>query len=176
MMQGNGTSWIGGTEYIRNLVVSCGNLPPAERSDFELRLICDESFDSQKLADLDPYLGRIYQFPSDLPPDVPRSDLPPSPSSRIAGLLSPFRKPTPQAKSSTQPNAQMAAFLARERIDFLYPVIFHRYQLPIGETLGDCRWAGWLPDFQHRHLPQYFDPNVLTRREAGLTTFFNDAR
>jgi glycosyltransferase involved in cell wall biosynthesis len=70
----------------------------------------------------------------------------------------------------------MAAFLARERIDFLYPVIFHRYQLPIGETLGDCRWAGWLPDFQHRHLPQYFDPNVLTRREAGLTTFFNDAR
>ena len=70
----------------------------------------------------------------------------------------------------------MADFLARERIDFLYPVIFHRYQLPIGETLGDCRWAGWLPDFQHRHLPQYFDPNALTRREAGLNVFFNDAR
>lgn len=177
MMQGNGTSWIGGTEYIRNLVVSCGNLPPEERSDIELRLICDESFDAQKLADLVPHLGRTYQFPSDLPsPDRSLPEVPPSPSSRIAGFLSPFRKHTPPAKPSTQPNAQMADFLAREQIDFLYPVIFHRYQLPIGETLGACRWAGWLPDFQHRHLPQYFDPNALTRREAGLNVFFSDAR
>ena len=104
MMQGNGTSWIGGTEYIRNLVVSCGNLPPEERSDIELRLICDESFDSQKLADLVPHLGRTYQFPSDLPsPDRSPPELPPSPSSRIAGLLSPFRKHTPPAKPSTSP-------------------------------------------------------------------------
>ena len=177
MMQGNGTSWIGGTEYIRNLVVSCGNLPPEERSDIELRLICDESFDAQKLADLVPHLGRTYQFPSELPsPDRSLPEVPPSPSSRIAGFLSPFRKHTPPAKPSTQPNAQMADFLAREQIDFLYPVIFHRYQLPIGETLGACRWAGWLPDFQHRHLPQYFDPNALTRREAGLNVFFSDAR
>jgi glycosyltransferase involved in cell wall biosynthesis len=177
MMQGNGTSWIGGTEYIRNLVVSCGNLPPEERSGVELLLICEESFDSQRLADLAPYLERTYQFPRDLPPlKVPAPEAPPSRSGRIAGLLSAFRKPTPPAKPSTQPNAQMADFLARERIDFLYPVIFHRYQLPIGQTLGACRWAGWLPDFQYRHLPQYFDPNVLTRREAGLNVFFNDAR
>jgi glycosyltransferase involved in cell wall biosynthesis len=177
MMQGNGTSWIGGTEYIRNLVVSCGNLPPEERSDIELHLICEESFDSQRLADLAPYLERTYQFPRDLPrPDLTPAELPPSPSSRITGLLSPFRNRTSPAKPSTQPNAQMADFLSRERIDFLYPVIFHRYQLPIGQTLRDCRWAGWLPDFQHRHLPQYFDPNALTRREAGLNVFFNDAR
>jgi glycosyltransferase involved in cell wall biosynthesis len=177
MMQGNGTSWIGGTEYIRNLVVSCGNLPQEERSDIELCLIFDEPFDSQNLPDLTRYLGRTYQFPRDLPPPaLPPPERPPLPSRRIAGLLSRFRKPTPPAKPSTQSNAQMADFLARERIDFLYPVIFHRYQLPIGQTLGACRWAGWLPDFQHRHLPQYFDPNVLTRREAGLSTFFNDAR
>ena len=177
MMQGNGTSWIGGTENIRNLVVSCGNLPQEERSDIELCLIFDEPFDSQNLPDLTRYLGRTYQFPRDLPPPaLPPPGRPPLPSSRVAGLLSPFRKRTPPAEPSTQPNAQMADFLARERIDFLYPVIFHRYQLPIGQTLGACRWAGWLPDFQHRHLPQYFLPFALTRREAGLNVFFSDAR
>lgn len=171
MMQGNGTSWIGGTEYIRNLVISCGNLPPEERSDIELLLICDESFDSKRLGDLARYLARTYQFPGDLP----AANLPPLPGGRIAGLLSPFRKLAPPNKPSTRPNAQMADFLAREQIDFLYPVIFHRFQLPIGKTLGTCRWAGWLPDFQYRHLPEYFDPSALACREAGLNVFFSDA-
>ncbi len=172
MMQGNGTSWIGGTEYIRNLVVSCGNLPPEERLDVELLLICDESFDAKGLGDMVRYLARTYQFPGDLPP----IDSAPSSETRTNGFLSRFRKSAPPAKPSVRPNGQMAEFLARERIDFLYPVIFHRYQLPIGKTLGACRWAGWIPDFQHRHLPQYFDPSVLARREAGLGVFFSDAR
>ena len=34
-----------------------------------------------------------------------------------------------------------------------------------------CRWAGWIPDFQHRHLPQFFSSgrHRRARCEHGAT-------
>lgn len=240
MMQGNGTSWIGGTEYIRNLVISCGNLPAEERSQLELVLVCDETFDRRSVSDLDQYLARTYQFPADLPPvEAPASvavgpapaepvevsnstpspaELGPKPRGWAEKLLGRIFRQAAARKAEAQkiaikaqkeaqkaalkaqkvaakareealraaaheaaiaphrPNGQMADFLEQEQIDFLYPVIFHRYESPIGKSLGNCRWAGWVPDFQYRHMPEFYAPDVLAWREAGLTSFFNDAR
>lgn len=213
IMQGNGTSWIGGTEYIKNLVTSCANLPPEERSQFEMVLICDDSFDLKNVSDIDPHLAKIYRFPSDLPEETflpppepvvtqpieapaqaPAADQRPNAVSRMITRLlrklglkkppPPVKKPkAPKAakppkppKPIRRPNGRIADFLEREQIDFLYPVIFHQYDLPIGDTLGKCRWAGWLPDFQHRHMPEYYTPEAVAAKDKGLEIFFSDAK
>ncbi len=44
IMQG-GRGWIGGTEYIKNIVSALASLPTEVRSTFELCLICSKSLD-----------------------------------------------------------------------------------------------------------------------------------
>lgn len=70
--------------------------------------------------------------------------------------------------------------MERHDIDFVYPLTYDNdYNLgirfPIGPQLGETRWAGWLPDFQHRYLPELFSPDERARRDAQMRALAEEA-
>ncbi len=66
------------------------------------------------------------------------------------------------------------------RINFVYPLTYdNEYNLglrfPIGSQLGSAHWAGWVPDFQHRHLPELFSPEEIRRRDTHIAALVAEA-
>ena len=66
-------------------------------------------------------------------------------------------------------------------IDFLYPLNYENrktlgVEFPLAGRLGRCRWAGWVPDFQHRHLPEFFSPEECRYRDRQIAALARDAR
>ncbi len=46
------------------------------------------------------------------------------------------------------------------------------------ESLGqwvDIPWIGYIPDFQHRYLPQFFDRNEIVRRDLQFSRMYDEA-
>lgn len=75
-------------------------------------------------------------------------------------------------------NRHLRAAIRRERIDFTYPLTYDNgYNLGVRFPIGDldCSWAGWIPDFQHRHLPQLFSEKERGRRDAGMAALIKEA-
>jgi glycosyltransferase involved in cell wall biosynthesis len=74
----------------------------------------------------------------------------------------------------------LRAMLARAEIEFAYPITYdNEYNLgvrfPIGEQLGAAQWAGWVPDFQHRFLPELFPPDEIRRRDTNIAQLAAEA-
>ena len=67
IMQGD-RSWMGGVQYINNIVLALGTLPSEVRSTFELCLITSKSFDSNLYSEIEPYLNNIYYQELELEP------------------------------------------------------------------------------------------------------------
>ena len=70
--------------------------------------------------------------------------------------------------------------LKRAALDFLYPLTYdNEYNLglrfPVGEKLAGTRWAGWVPDFQHRHLPELFSEDEIRRRDVQIAALATEA-
>ena len=68
----------------------------------------------------------------------------------------------------------------RAGIEFVYPITYdNQYNLgmrfPIGKQLGGAAWCGWIPDFQHRYLPQLFAPEEIRQRENGIAQLIEEA-
>ncbi|HZJ16172.1 MAG TPA: hypothetical protein VFD27_14050, partial [Chthoniobacteraceae bacterium] len=83
-------------------------------------------------------------------------------------------KPTFFSREPLRRGLQRAAF------DFLYPLTYdNEYNLglrfPIGEKLAGTHWAGWVPDFQHRHLPELFSEEEFQRRDAQIAALAAEA-
>jgi glycosyltransferase involved in cell wall biosynthesis len=163
-MQG-GTGWIGGTEYVKNLILACGRLPEEERADVELGLISSQPVEAGLSAQLAPHLERQYVLARDLA----KATLP----RRVRWLV--------DRRVLGRPNSRFGQFLAAQRFDFIYPLTYdNQYNidvsLPIGDAFGACRWAGWIPDFQHRFMPQLFNPKEIAKRDAGIGALVADAK
>lgn len=65
-------------------------------------------------------------------------------------------------------------------LNFLYPLTYdNAYNLglgfPLRRALGNCRWAGWIPDFQHRHLPEFFTTKEVRWRDAQIAQLVREA-
>ena len=74
----------------------------------------------------------------------------------------------------------LRAALERAGIEFAYPLTYdNEYNLglsfPIGAQLGAARWAGWVPDFQHRYLPELFPPDEIRRRDTHIAQLVAEA-
>jgi glycosyltransferase involved in cell wall biosynthesis len=66
-------------------------------------------------------------------------------------------------------------------IEFLYPFTYDNdynlgLQWPIGARTGGARWAGWIPDFQHRHLPDFFSAEEIEKRDKSIAKLVEEAR
>jgi glycosyltransferase involved in cell wall biosynthesis len=76
--------------------------------------------------------------------------------------------------------ASLSAALEHAGVEFAYPITYdNEYNLgipfPIGAQLGATRWAGWVPDFQHRFLPELFPPDEIRRRDTNIAKLAAEA-
>ena len=65
-------------------------------------------------------------------------------------------------------------------IEFLYPLTYDNgYNLglgwPVSPALSGVGWAGWIPDFQHRHLPEFFSTDEIQRRDESIARLAAEA-
>lgn len=76
-------------------------------------------------------------------------------------------------------NREFRNAVARSGVEFLYPFTYDNeynvgVSLPVGEL--PCRWAAWIPDFQHRHLPQLFTEREIGKRDRGIAAVVGEAK
>lgn len=142
-----GRGWIGGGLYIAHIFES---LLFWRRSnpEFPLRILIISS-NSQKL---------INDFPMYSKADGFVTVLSPSPFTRAldkgAALFSNL------LLNASIPSAQLLAF-ALKNLDFVYPFVSS-----LNPLVGP-RSAAWIPDFQHRYLPQYFSSEEALSRDLN---------
>jgi glycosyltransferase involved in cell wall biosynthesis len=65
-------------------------------------------------------------------------------------------------------------------VEFVYPLTYDNdYNLglrwPAGPALAGADWAGWVPDFQHRHLPDFFSAEEIQRRDESIARLVEEA-
>ena len=140
IVQGTG-DWIGGMEYIRNLglAILAASGGKARVTIFTGCALSEEWEKAYRA------IGDLVRLPL-------RRSLP----ERILGLGNRF----------------FARELQRREIDFFYPLSYeNRFNIgiafPLGAAFAPHRWAGWIPDFQHKHLPAFFTEAELAARERG---------
>ena len=142
LMQG-GHSWIGGTEYIKNIILALASLPTDVRSTFELCLFCSKSLNEDVYKQIQPYLDRIYYEEVDLDP---------------LNNLNRVRWKASQVLLG-QINPRYRAFFKREKVDFAYPYYDRTTRL------STLRSAVWISDFQHKYLTHFFDEEEIRLRD-----------
>lgn len=77
--------------------------------------------------------------------------------------------------------APLRRTIGRSGVEFIYPITYDNdYNLglrfPLGAQLGGVGWAGWIPDFQHRYLPELFSPEERRQRDSRMTALAQEAR
>ena len=151
IMQG-GTGWMGGSEYIKNLAYALSTVGRAHQGSVEVSLITGQALEQNAEA-----MGvrQIIQLPS---------------TSR--GFLN---------RLARTGNRNLGRVVRQEAIDFLYPLTYDNsynigVSLPLGSGLLPARWAGWIPDFQHKQLPQLFSQKEIDKRDSGIAALGKDAR
>jgi len=147
-MQG-GRSWLGGVDYIRNLILALGHLSLEERASFKLTLLSDGPIDAELENVLRPHLHQILDISSSLPPETF--------SNRIQWYA--------RRQLRGRHNVRFSQLCRETGIDFVYP--YQSHQGPSGQLSG-IRSAAWVPDFQHKHLPHFFTQGEISQRENDL--------
>lgn len=142
LMQGS-HNWVGGAEYIKNLILALGSLPTEIRSTFKLYLICSKSIDAELHSQVTPYLDQIYYQEVDLEPVTLVN--------RIRWKL--------RRTLFDLPDPRLDAFVKKINLDFIYP------NLNQGRAKTACPSAAWIPDFQYKYLTQFFTELEMQKRE-----------
>ena len=164
VMQG-GSSWMGGTEYIKNIVFALASLPSEIRNTFEVFLICSQSSDKRLYLSIEPYLDGIFYREN---------------------VLKPFK-----LGNSISWHLLKDLFFIREKFDFIYPNVAHYLPIPksyvSGGWLADFQYKR-MPEFFSAKdivkMNKYFDDIikcsstiVLSSKnaEADIIEFFPNA-
>jgi len=151
-MQG-GRNWMGGVEYIKNIVLALASLPDEVRSTFELCLICSKSLNESVYKQIQPHLDHIYFEEVDLEPRTLQYQV----RWKILRTL----------LGQTDPRS--LAFFKKERINFVYPY----FDRAINSKRN--RAAAWIFDFQHKYLTQFFTENEIKQRDESFALIANHA-
>ena len=146
-MQG-GRGWLGGVEYIKNLILALGSLPDQARSTFEVHLISGEPLDDTLHRQLAPYVKQFYRQDVDLQPLTFLN--------RSRWLL--------ERKLLKKSNPRLEALIKKQGFDFLYPHATDQARA------SNYRSAAWIPDFQHKYLPQFFTAQELNDRDQSYSS------
>lgn len=152
IMQG-GKDWIGGTQYIKNIIYALASLPQEVRATFEICLICSKSFDIEEYNQISNYLDDVYYLESDL-----------------AGftLLNRIRWKFIRTFYH-QENPRFDEFIERRKIDFLYPHFANN------KKITSCKSAAWIADFQHKYLTDFFPQSEIDQRDQSISLIARQA-
>lgn len=149
-----GRGWIGGADYIRNLILALGSLPDEVRQCFELYLITNGPIDSELQAQIAPYVARIVDRKTDF-----------EARNLVNKILCAIRKILLH-----QDDARLASFCRKTGLDFVYP-----FQGNPGRP-ASFKSAAWLPDFQHKHLPHFFTPAEIRQNDKNFSHVSRQAK
>ncbi|MDB9521186.1 glycosyltransferase [Dolichospermum circinale CS-1225] len=144
LMQG-GRSWIGGTEYIKNIIFALSSLPHEVRSTFELSLLFDGKYAEPEIQEqLKHLLDYQYNLDSELEPYTFINRL----KWKIIRTIQPHPEP------------RLSPFLNKANIDFVYPFL-----TPNKANLS-YRGFPWIFDFQHKYMPNLFSDSEIKYRDG----------
>ncbi|AFY75126.1 glycosyltransferase [Synechococcus sp. PCC 7502] len=131
-----GRSWIGGSEYIKNIILALSSLPTEMKSTFEICLLYSgETIDSDTLHQLAPYLKIAYNLDDELQPRTLFNRV----KWKIRRIL------------FSEIHPRMSVFLRKININFVYP-----YLLSDREQTLNFQGNAWFPDFQYKYLPHLY--------------------
>ena len=145
LMQG-GRGWIGGTEYIKNIILALSSLPDEERATFEICLLYSQSLETDIQNQLKSYLHTIYNLDNELEPFTFLNRL----KWKIKRDL--FKQSDPR----------FSHFLKKNEFNFVYPFL-----VPKNEKLP-YQGCPWIYDFQHKYLPNLFTQSDIEVRDRGF--------
>ena len=143
-MQGN-RNWIGGIEYMKNMVLALNSLPPDVQSTFELSLLSDRSLEEHLYRPILPYVKNLF-FTENMPPQ---------------SLVSKAHRIIRRVLSGNN-EYRFHSFFKSQDFDFVYPFYFEKI---LSKTY---RCAAWIPDFQHKYLPHFFSDNEIRKRDLSF--------
>jgi glycosyltransferase involved in cell wall biosynthesis len=150
LMQG-GRGWIGGTEYIKNIILALSTLPDEERSTFEICLLYNQNIEQNILNELKPFLAIAYNLDEELEPLTFLNRAKRKINSILFQEID-YRFPT---------------FLKKENFDFVYPYLVNKYKrLPY-------KVYPWIYDFQHKYLPHLFTQSDIEIRDKEFAQIAN---
>ena len=145
VMQG-GVNWMGGAEYIKNIILALASLPEDIRSTFEVCLLCDKKIDPSILSQIKPHLAEVFylEYPTVL--------------KKIGRIV--------KRDIFGEYNTHVTKFFkqnSNHNIDFVYPY-FTTKPYP-----GQPKSAGWIPDFQHKYLTDFFTGGAIKRKDKEFS-------
>jgi glycosyltransferase involved in cell wall biosynthesis len=151
VMQG-GAGWMGGSEYIKNLAQALAAAVRTDKAEVEVSLITGHPLDAAMRAAIG--IGKVLELPP--------------------------RRRGPLGRWLRAGNRAFSAAVREAKIDFLFPLTYDNEHnvgasFPLRRDLASTRWAGWIPDFQHRQLPDLFNEKEIAKREAGIAALASDA-
>lgn len=141
MLKG-GSVRTGGTEYTKNLIVAVNEYARSENLPLEILLVVGAEGCPAGIAQAIENLSNISAIPH--PPIARRYN---TPIKQIRSLL------------LGSDNTPLTKMFAKEKIDFVYPYHVH-------SDRSKFQSASWIPDFQHKFLPEYFTDVELKERDT----------
>lgn len=91
-------------------------------------------------------------LPSAFSVEAPVSWVPLSLGQRVERRLGRYRQPN-----------WIELTMEQRKLDVVLPVVYAASTAPTKQTTG--KQIGWIPDFQHLYLPEFFEPGEITQRE-----------
>lgn len=145
VLQG-GARWVGGAQYGKNLYHALSSLPEDERAAFTVVPLAQGPVEEALYDDVP---GAFHRALAQGPPPAPGAAG--RPARRLARLWPFARGPAGDPGPGGPPP-----------VDFLYP------HLPAAGGPPGVAYAGWIYDFQHKHLPGLFPAREVARRDEAF--------
>lgn len=141
-----GLGWLGGQEYIRNIILALASLPRELKDTFELSLLASHSTNRNFIASVKPFLKKVYLLKD------PEHKAFWYRIKRNAFRMILNRPPCMHGKIANKNN-----------FEFIYPCTSPDEGLSLAET------AAWIYDFQHKYLPEFFTRQEILTREYAFS-------
>ncbi|MBD2260790.1 glycosyltransferase [Pseudanabaena sp. FACHB-2040] len=138
-----GRNWIGGSMYVKNIILALASLPDQVKSTFDICLLYNDALDAATRQELEPHISQFYDLEQEVKPITLKNR-----------LIWKFEK-----EVFRQPNPPFNPVMKKGKIDFLYPT-----SAPTREPFA-LRSCPWIPDFQHKYLPHLFSEAEIERRD-----------
>jgi glycosyltransferase involved in cell wall biosynthesis len=152
LMQG-GLGWIAGIEYIKNIAIALGSLPPEVRSTFDLILLCSKTTNEDIQKQVKPYLDELLYEEDCLQPINLFNQIYWKGLKILSGQFSP----------------RLDKFLKNRLIDFVYPYV------SANSPNKPYRSAECIFDLQHKYLTHFFSSEEIEGRDSWFSTVANQA-
>src|SRR5262245_23878216 len=143
-----GKEWIAGVIYVQNLIRALNLLPQEERPF--LYFVVGPGYRIDDYRDLGDLLPPVKYYGAK------------------QSLKSKFKN-TIRYGPRDQWRKSLERLTERNNLSALFPV-----QCSLGREFPSA-WIGWIPDFQHKHMPHFFSDDELRGRDNGFQELIQEA-